>query len=371
MFRRLLRVGFWIVVCAAVLWGGLCLWLGHTMYETYRTSSLQLEATQDWVETRGEVERSRARELESGKARVEIVVAYSLGEREFRTSQVTLDADLELSSLGRAQELADRFPTGATVELSVDPENPARAVLLREFLNPPLSVMLFVCLLAVGIGLGPLALLLGRWSARRVRLRAQFKQVRSVAHDLEEQLPRMVDLPRVGESFRRAQAQLDLGSRKLASIRRLLARRLDTREITFVRYAAAARAGLAAIERNIELALERALVIIDSDIAPSGVALPRPQGYVPSEVCSDVCSEAEELARTARIERESIYRRASEETLRLIAENERLLLALTQLLDGLADMSAALGGEHKSDEVLRQLEELAARTELYPAAVSG
>jgi hypothetical protein len=91
----------------------------------------QSRASAGWPTTSGEVASSRVAHRSGGRHSSpcdwpQVCFHYALGGQSFTGCRATFSQSCDRTS---AQELAARYPVGARVEISYDPDNPAAAVL--------------------------------------------------------------------------------------------------------------------------------------------------------------------------------------------------------------------------------------------------
>jgi hypothetical protein len=109
---------------------------GGMSWWTLVKPGLKVADARSWTEVPGVVEFSRVVSIRGNKGsrtyRPEILFRYEVGGRTYRSSAVTFFSGSS-SGLESKKQLVDRHPAGARVVCWVNPQNPADAVLNRDF----------------------------------------------------------------------------------------------------------------------------------------------------------------------------------------------------------------------------------------------
>jgi hypothetical protein len=134
----------------------------------------RLLASRSWHETRCTIVSSTVRSHSSDDSTtysIDILYEYRMGDRVFRSNRYDF-ANFSSSGIAGKREIVERYPTGSEATCFVDPEDPSRSVLNRDFRPSYL------------VGLAPLVFLVAgvaalHWGLRRRRAAAGTSEGRS------------------------------------------------------------------------------------------------------------------------------------------------------------------------------------------------
>jgi hypothetical protein len=119
------------VIVPVLVLGG----LGFFLYKRSQQSTAARQSAQSWASTSGMVLMSTVQTRRSGRSVSTfpvVVYQYDVNGKAFQGKTIKVGEQyLNVRILGQAQETADRYPVGATVNVYYNPANPAESALER------------------------------------------------------------------------------------------------------------------------------------------------------------------------------------------------------------------------------------------------
>jgi hypothetical protein len=138
---RRIDSGVWIGVVACALIG-----VGILIYTVYQRR--RMEASDNWPRVTGKITRTGVEVVNDGESNnfvASVLYNYVVGGRTYTGRRIGFSRR-QYVRRKRAEEEADKYPVGATVDVYFDPKEPWDGVLTREY---PDNIPLTIC----GIGL--------------------------------------------------------------------------------------------------------------------------------------------------------------------------------------------------------------------------